>query len=80
MNAIGNRLPRKGHVTGRLSNRAESESLERAQVQTTTGALRVEAASQASTEAAALASAVPSDLSGTLADYEARLQDLENAP
>ncbi|MEO9625854.1 MAG: hypothetical protein ABJF09_00435 [Qipengyuania citrea] len=44
---IGNRLPRKGVVSGRPSNRAESESLERALVQTTTGVLRVEAASQA---------------------------------
>lgn len=74
---IGNRPPRKGVVTRKPGNRAISESLERAQLQTATGALRVEAASQADATGAAIDLAVPSDLQARLDDYETRLTNLE---
>ena len=74
---IGNRLPRKGLLTGRPSNRAQSESIEKLARVSSDSALKVEAASQASAEKAALGAAVPSDLQAKLDDYESRLIDLE---
>lgn len=48
------------------------------QSQQTTSAAKVAVASEAKTSSDALTAAVPSGLAGTLADYEVRLQNLEN--
>lgn len=73
MSQLGNRLPRKAQTTGRPGNRVHSESLERAQVQTITGALRMEAASQAQAIEEGFTSR-----DAILTEYGARLDDLEN--
>lgn len=78
MSTPGNRVPRGARATGRPGNRVQSESLDRTSVQATTGALRVEAASQADATAAAIDAAVPSNLQARLDDYEQRITDLES--
>lgn len=77
---IGNRPPRKGSVTGKPGNRANSESVERLARVAGDSALKVEAASQASASAAAIDAAVPPNLQDTLNDYATRLDNLENPP
>ena len=70
---IGNRLPRKANANGKPGNRVQSESLERALLQTTTGVLRVEAASQANATTVELQSR-----DTILSAYGDRLDALEN--
>ena len=77
MRTMGNRPPRNASVTRKPSNRVQSELSERAKLQAATGALRVEAASQADATADAIGGAVPSDLATRLENYEVRLQQLE---
>ena len=73
MSQLGNRLPRKAQATGKPGNRVHSESLERAQAQTVTSALRTEAASQAQAIEEGFTSR-----DAILTEYGARLDDLEN--
>lgn len=78
MKSMGNRPPRNASVTRKPSNRVRSEASERAKLQAATGALRVEAASQAEATEAAIGGAVPSDLATRLDDFQNRLQQLES--
>lgn len=78
MRSMGNRPPRNASVTRKPSNRVQSEASERAKLQAATGALRVEAASQADATADAIELSVPTDLATRLENYETRLQQLES--
>lgn len=78
MRTMGNRPPRNASVTRKPTNRVQSAAAERAQLRAATGALRVEAASQADATADAISGAVPSDLATRLENYETRLQQLES--